>query len=246
MSTNICQSCFLTCIHVSPSVSLPAISPAAFVTLFTFVLLAAILIQGPLGIGSVFNSPMPLGFGAPSAANVGQSPMPSLMNTLAKALGTPQAQTQAQAGLASPPIAPQMGGQGQKAGPAGTEQWHWFANPRQRHPPVFRHAADPMMFAVPPFNQPQQAQQAQATSQGVAAGVAQSSQSDAMSYASLPALLQGPLTSRYGQARTSLTLHSSRSAILPDQSRCLRHTTRQCRFERARAIGRPCAWAGQW
>jgi hypothetical protein len=79
-----------------------------------------------------------------TSLNGGTTMSPSLLDVIGKTLGSaastnPHPQVvKVQARTSSSPPSPQMGGQGQTSGPDGTtNQWHWFANPRERLVPVF-------------------------------------------------------------------------------------------------------------
>jgi hypothetical protein len=173
----------------APAVSIPVVSPSAFICLFTFALLAVVLIQGPLGISATFASPMPLKLAS----------SPALMDIIGKALGSAvpdNAQVlKVQASTSSPPT-PQMGGQGQSSGPEGSSQWHWFANPRElaawfgpSYGTVVWLAGSRMSLAlaVPPLNQ----QPAPAREETILVAPTGMTNADAIAFASLPALLQG-------------------------------------------------------
>lgn len=114
--------------------NIPAVSPAAFVSLLLFAILAAVIIQGPLGLKSAFS-------GESTAALSGQSYTSSLSLTglleilSAKLPGFPGASATAipeHGGVyrhsESGPI-PQMAGQGSSSSKDGHSQWNWFANP---------------------------------------------------------------------------------------------------------------------
>lgn len=114
---------------------IPAVSPAAFVSLLLFALLAAVIIQGPLGLRSAFSGESPASVAGHS--HTGSISLTGLLEILSAKLPGFSGAT----ATASPvhgdmythssfgPL-PQMAGQGSSSNKDGHSQWNWFANPR--------------------------------------------------------------------------------------------------------------------
>lgn len=120
--------------------SIPAVSPAAFISMVLFAVLAAVIIQGPLGLKSAFSGDNPASNGSGAStlkhANSGSLSLTGLLEILSAklpgfpgALGTAvQTQDNPYHQAVSGPI-PLMVGQGSTSNKDGHSQWNWFANP---------------------------------------------------------------------------------------------------------------------
>lgn len=99
------------------------VSPAAFIALFLFAILAAVMIQGPLGLSAAFT-------GEESSASLRstQSPLKSsILPQLLNLLGTSQSHTPQVASQAQVPPN-QVGGQMKAVGPNGAATSSWYIN----------------------------------------------------------------------------------------------------------------------
>lgn len=111
--------------------TIPAVSPAAFISLVSFALLAAVIIQGPLGLKSAFTS-SPSAEGSSHASGLS---LTSLLDLISIKLPGGQGSTddgrlrsEAQSTFNH---LPQMAGQGSRNKKGEQDQWSWFVNPRK-------------------------------------------------------------------------------------------------------------------
>lgn len=119
--------------------SIPAVSPAAFISLVLFAVLSAVIIQGPLGLKAAFNgeNPVSLSGGSPlGQAEPGSLSLTGLLEVMSAKLpgfpgltrtdGSVHGNSNYQA--RSDPV-PQMAGQGSSSNKDGHSQWNWYAKP---------------------------------------------------------------------------------------------------------------------
>jgi hypothetical protein len=111
--------------------SIPAVSPAAFISLISFALLAAVIIQGPLGLKSAFT-------GSPSVEGSSQASglsLTSLLDLLSAKLPGGLGSTRDEGLRSEVPNSsnnlPQMAGQGSRNNQGEHDQWSWFVNSRK-------------------------------------------------------------------------------------------------------------------
>lgn len=127
-------------ISPAPSIpAIPAVSPAAFISLIAFALLAAVIIQGPLGLKAAFSGQDPTGSsgGTASSYNPASLSLTGLLDILSARLSTFPHGSASNANLHTNTnmagVVPQMAGQGSNSDNNGHSQWNWYANPCKYH-----------------------------------------------------------------------------------------------------------------
>jgi hypothetical protein len=111
--------------------SIPAVSPAAFISLISFALLAAVIIQGPLGLKSAFTG-SPSIEGSSQASGVSLTSLLDLLSArLPRGLGPTRDEDFPSGVPNSFNNLPQMAGQGSRNTKGEHDQWSWFANSRK-------------------------------------------------------------------------------------------------------------------
>jgi hypothetical protein len=116
------------------------VSPAAFISLVLFAVLAAVIIQGPLGLKSAFNGDNLASTSSSTSTfqqnGAGSLSLTGLLEILsAKLPGFPGSSSTDAQSIGNTFIQtgsgsiPQMAGQGSSSNKDGHSQWNWFSNP---------------------------------------------------------------------------------------------------------------------
>ncbi|KAJ9116319.1 hypothetical protein QFC22_004759 [Naganishia vaughanmartiniae] len=171
--------------------AIPAVSPAAFISLIAFAILAAVIIQGPLGLKAAFSGQDAIssrGEGASSStgASLGLSGLLDILSARLPTFPSGSAHsTNSYSNNGMPGVVPQMAGQGSSSDKNGHSQWNWYANPI-------------------PVNQQGNVNMGQMQGTGIPGQGRPPSEMDKLAFAGLPPLLQSMCESQT-YLHTSLT-----------------------------------------